>query len=269
MSNIEYEATAFGQIQFERSNLELVEEVKEIDRKLTDNPAQPRLWMERGLALHGKQKLNREAAEAYSMGLTYNPFDSLLYRHRGHTCLNIGRYIEGAADLEMSVRIDPTNWDSWYHLGLAYYLLEDYVRSKKAFQRCLEYTYTEDKYVAVVGWYWIALKHLGKDEAAAASVACVTNDSDVGDNKCYWYRTMVYNGSLAPETAIDMVRMQDDHMFGASIYGIACYYEFSGEMEKSRTLLEEIVSRREDTWCGFAKHAARLHLNRLCMAENN
>lgn len=59
-----------------------------------------------GLPLRG-QMFFREALEAYSIGLTYDPFMSLLYRHRGHAYVNLGQYQEAAADFEMGAAHRP------------------------------------------------------------------------------------------------------------------------------------------------------------------
>ena len=94
------------QIQEVCSDIAVSEEVLEIEKKLEADPTNVELWMQKGLALR-KQMLFREAIAAYSMGLSFDPFHALLYRHRGHAYINIRRYQEGAADLELSARINP------------------------------------------------------------------------------------------------------------------------------------------------------------------
>lgn len=262
MENTIPQATRYGEIHEERANVELIPEILEIDRHLAENPAQPQLWMERGKILRKKQKLCREAIESHSMGLTYDPFNALLYRYRGHVCINVGRYIEGAADFELSVRIDPSNWDSWYHLGLAYYLLEDYQRARTAYERCIAITTDDDSLSAVTDWYWLTLMHLGEKELAQAAVEKVSPDASIVDNSGYFKRVMVYRGTLTPEEVIEDARGLDDHMFATQTYGISYYYELQGRMEEARALLEEIVGRSETTWSGFAEHAARNRLKK-------
>ena len=53
------------------------------------NPYDPELWIKYGRALR-RQMMHREAIAAYCMGLSYNPFYPLLYRHRAHAYINIG-----------------------------------------------------------------------------------------------------------------------------------------------------------------------------------
>jgi tetratricopeptide (TPR) repeat protein len=260
MSEPKYQASKFGQVHEERSDIPLIPEIQEIDKQLAENPAQPELWMERGKILRKKQKLCREAIESHSMGLTYDPFNSLLYRYRGHVCVNVERYKEAAADFELSVRIDPLNWDSWYHLGLAYYLLSDYTRARGAYERCIEITADDDSLVAVLDWYWLTLMHLGEKELAAKAVEKIVPGMNIVDNRAYYNRVLAYNNQRAPEDVVAEARTLEDHMFATQTYGIAYMYELAGEMDKCKSLLEEIVGRGDDFWSGFAEHAARKRL---------
>lgn len=255
------QATRYGEIQEERANIELIPEIQEIDKKLAENPAQPELWMERGKILRKKQRLCREAIESHSMGLTYDPFNSLLYRYRGHVCINVGRYLEGAADFELSVRIDPSNWDSWYHLGLCYYLLSDYQRARKAYERCIEITADEESLVAVTDWYWLTLMHLGEKELAQAAVDAVRADAKIVDNAGYHKRVLVYRGVLsAGEVFAEAEALTDDILFATQSYGLSYYYETKGQYDKAYEILKKIMDRSEDAWNCFAVHAASVRM---------
>jgi tetratricopeptide (TPR) repeat protein len=250
------------QFQEIRSNIEPCEEVLTADAKLREDPSNPDLWMEKGRAFR-KQMLVREAIDAYSMGLTINPFHALLYRHRGHSYINIRRYYEGAADLELSSRLDPLNWDTWYHLGLAWHLIgltaegsiEDFKRARKAYEKCIEITKTEDDLAAIIDWYWMTLMRLGQKELAAEAAARLTKNAKVVENVKYFKRVLAYNGSMDPEEVITDARGKGDHNFATQAYGIACLYEFRGDMKRCREILEEIT-KCDELWTGFAETAA-------------
>lgn len=237
----------------ERANIELSDEVKEAQAKLAEDPDNPDLWLEKGLALR-KLVLVREAIEAFSEGLTRNPFHALLYRYRGHSLINIRCYHEGAADLELSARIDPSNWDTWYHLGLAYYLLADYARAKKAYARCYALNYNNQCLTAATDWYWLTLMHLG-EEGQAKELASKVADGleDVHEN--YYKRIKVYNGIMDPEEVVEDAKSLSDHLFATQCYGISYYYELKGNKDKALELLKEIT-RRDEMWTGFAESAA-------------
>ena len=105
------------QLQLLRSNLEFTDETKAIQKELDKSPLSTELWMKKGLEL-AKQMHFKEAIEAYSIGLSHNPFHALTLRHRGHRLISTYRFEEAAFDFELSSRLDPSNWDTWYHLCL-------------------------------------------------------------------------------------------------------------------------------------------------------
>lgn len=243
------------QVQFRRSKLEFSPEVKEIEKQLEQDPTNVELWMKKGKAL-SKQSLFVEAIEAYSMGLSYNPFHALTYRHRGHRYISVRRYREAAADFELSLRLDPTNWDSWYHLGLAYYLLGDYQRAAKAYQGCLDITTTPDAMVAIVDWYWMTAKRLGDEEKAAQLLELVDEDTDPGENLSYKNRVLMYKGLIAPEKLMDWEGAEFPELeIATQGYGLSNYYYVNGQLEKSNQVLKQILSIKS-FWSAFGFLAA-------------
>lgn len=243
------------QVHFQRSDLPFSPEVLEVEEQIAKDPANTELWMKKGLAL-SKQMLFREAIEAYSTGLSYNPFHALSYRHRGHRLISIRRFHEAALDLEISSRLDPTNWDTWYHLGLAYYLLKDYSRAVSAYKRCLELTDTDDLVVAIVDWYWMALMHLGKKQEANDLLGLVTEDTDPGENLSYKKRVLMYKGIIKPEELIEYEGSEfPDLELATQGYGVANYYNLMGEKEKALELFKEIIEH-DTFWSAFGYLAA-------------
>ena len=101
------------------------------------DPTDPEKWIKYGRVLR-RQSMHREAIAAYCMGITYNPFYPLLYRHRAHAYINIGEFAVSAATFEIALRLDPSNWDCWYHQGVAYYLSRQYDRALASFQETLK-----------------------------------------------------------------------------------------------------------------------------------
>ncbi len=256
-------ASTYGEIQYERNTTELIDEIKAIDEKLKEGPRQSDLWIEKGILLRKRQLLCREGVESQSMALTYDPFNPLLYRYRGHYCINIGRYAEGAADLELSLRLDPGNWDTWYHSGLAYYLLKDYERARKAYEGCLERTKPEDHehLAAVLDWYWLTLMHLGEDELAAKALEVIDPSwEDVSENFQYFNRLLVYKGVLSADEVVKDAETRGNLDYATETYGISYWYELKGEKEKAKKILDEIERRSFDSWNCFAVRAAEVRL---------
>jgi len=248
-------ADKYSQVQMERSNIKNTSEVLEIEKKLEKSPENCELWMEKGLAL-AKQMLFREAIEAFSIGLSYCPFHALTYRHRGHRLISIRRFSEAAADFEISSRIDPSNWDTWYHLGLSYYLLGQYERAARTYKTCYEMSNGTPELVAVADWYWMTLMRLGRKEEADKLLENISENTDAGENTSYLRRLLMYKGIIKPEELIDYEGAAIiDLEIATQGYGLSNYYYLQGDIEKSNKALK-MVLEHDRMWSAFGYLAA-------------
>ena len=64
-------------------------------------------------------------------------------------------------------RLNPNDWNVFYHLGLSYFLLRDYAKAAKAYARCYELTDAEPELIAVTDWYYMTLKRCNDDPTIA------------------------------------------------------------------------------------------------------
>lgn len=227
--------------------------------KATAQGATAKDWMNLGLELR-KQMLFREAIEAYSQGLCLEPFHSLLYRHRGHALVNIGCYAMGASDFEMCLRVDPSNWSAWYHLGLAYHLMGDYERACQAYKECMSRSYDDYYKICCTDWYCMTLMKLGHLDEAKALASRITPDMEPGDAYGYLGRDLVYAGLRDPEEVLEEAYRDNDHMFATGAYGIAVYYEYMKHDEKRALEILHAIKERNTLWSGFAEQATELRL---------
>lgn len=198
----------------QRTEIELSEEVKAVDKKLLENPKDADLWMERGLAL-AKQKLMREAVEAYSKAISIDPFKGIYYRHRAHRHLSCWEFQEACADFEVASRLIPENWDVWYHLGLSHFLLGEYEEAVPAYRRCLEVTKTDGQMIALCDWYWRTLMRLGRREDAERVMENINDHMDYIESELgYYYSCLIYKGLLKPE---DYIERSKNYLFDGTI----------------------------------------------------
>lgn len=199
-------------------------------------------WVTLG-RLYRRQKVHREAIDAYSMGLTAAPMDWYCHRHKGHTYLNLEQAEEAAAALTMAVRLDPDNWDSWYHLGLSFYALGDFQRAEEAYARTLTLCDTARELVPLVNWYYLTLIRQGKMEKAKEIAALVTKDADIDHGMNYYRLDMVYNGNVDIEEALEWAEKNcmdaSGHINGYSsnTYGLAWYLICHGQKERGHQIL--------------------------------
>ena len=103
------------------------------------------VWYGRRLAYAGDY---RKAIKAFSEGILDNPNEAQLYRHRGHRYITIRAFDRAIADLEKAAELiegksnsveqdgAPNEFNTpvstlhgniYYHLGLAYYLKQDFL----------------------------------------------------------------------------------------------------------------------------------------------
>lgn len=244
------------QVLLARAAVPPSEAVRQAAAALAADPANAALWMEQGLAL-AKQMLCREATEAFSLGLTHDPFNWLLLRHRGHRHLSTYRFAEAAADLELASRINDRDWDVWYHLGLSYYLLGDFARADSAYSRCLALTRPEEiNLVAVADWKWLTLMRLGRGAEAQALLTLVDEQTEAGENQAYKQRLLVYKGLITPQAALEFDNPEFvDLEFATRGYGVAMYLYFQGETARAEELLNSILAR-DAFWSAFGYLAA-------------
>lgn len=252
-----------SQVFKDYSELEFSDEVKEIEKKILTEPCNAQLWMEKGLKL-SKQMLFREAVEAYSTAISYEPFNGLLYRHRGHRLLSTYRFKEASADFELSSRLDNTNWDTWYHLGLSYYLLGEHERAERAYKICFEMTEPENPaYVAIINWSYLNFMKQGKAEKAKEIIELVDENTEAGENFSYKEIVLVYKNILTPEEALNF---DEDYKFAnlelaTKGYGISMNYYFNGEKQKSSDLLAKVL-KNDTYWASFGYLASYCEVNR-------
>lgn len=243
------------QLHLLRSKLEFTDETKAIQKEIDKNPSSTELWMKKGIEL-AKQMHFREAIEAYSIGLSHNPFHALSLRHRGHRLISTYRFEEAAFDFELSSRLDPSNWDTWYHLGLAYYLIGDFERANNAYTRCLKMTKEDqEELVAIVDWKWLTLMRLGKMEEAKEVLQLVDKNTEPGENTVYKERVLMYKGDIKPKTILESIPGYAGDDFGdfelaTQGYGVAMFYYFNGEKEKTFDLFRRIL-KHDTFWSAF------------------
>lgn len=239
-------------------------EILQADEALQKDRDNGDLWMQKGLAL-AKYSLMREAVECFSMAITCNPFKWNYYRHRAHRFLSMWRFEDAAADFTISNRLNPQDWDTWYHLGLSHFLLGAYEKAAYAYQHCLDLTTKESKLIACVDWYWMTLKRLGRDEDAAKLLERITTGMNAEDNSAYYARLLVYKGLKKPEEVLsaDPTKITDLERVTYG-FGIGNYYLINGDEKRAIEIWKEVVKAGDenDLYFAFSYLASKVELTR-------
>lgn len=253
---------AYQVMSWERNEIPADKDLEAIQAKIDQSPEDAALYMEKGLCLAGLGYY-REAGECYSKAIVLDPFNWEFYRHRAHRFLSCGLFADGAADFTIASRLNPEDWNVWYHLGLSYFLLGMYEKAHWAYTRCEALNKTNDDLAAVTDWHYMTLMRLGRKEEAEKLLEAITPDMEIDDSVsgAYYNRLLLYKGLLSPDQLFNV-----DPAEGADLevvtqgFGLANYYLNNGDEEKYRELLDRVIETAANSrwYSAFACLAARV-----------
>ncbi len=223
-----------------------------------------------------------DAIAVFSQGLERFPDSFELLRQRGHRYLSTRRFAEGKADLaraadliegmpewiepdgpgnELPVPATSIQFNTWYHLALAHFLLGEWDAAEAAYRRCLEWVRPDDYdgLTACNDWLYMTLRRKG-DEAAAQRVL-ETIPFDLPDEKfvegpSYYRRLRMYRGELRPEDLLtpdkgSQVIHDLETIYATQGYGVGAWYLYNGETERAREVFEQILRGRSRFAFGY------------------
>ena len=137
------------------------------------------IWFGRRTAYLGNY---RSAIEIFTEGIEKHPRDARMYRHRGHRYISIREFDRALAAFEAAPglierqenRIEPdglpnsqniplttTHGNIWYHLGLAYYLKQDWENALRAFRNGYNLGGNDDNLVSTGHWIYMIYRRMG------------------------------------------------------------------------------------------------------------
>jgi tetratricopeptide (TPR) repeat protein len=241
------------------------------------------IWLGRRAAYLG---LYRESVRVFSDGLERFPESFRLLRHRGHRYITLRLFGRAVADLKRAAAlsasapldVEPdgipnrarkplsnTQFNIWYHLGLAHYLEGDFASAVEAYRECLKWSKNDDLKTAATDWLFMSLRRLGRDEEAAKCLAPVRERMTIIENGAYHQRLLVYKGLRKPESLLEMpagLNERDRALnFAVQAYGLGNWHLYNGDAAKAKTLFVRLVE--EGSWAAFGTIAAEAELFRM------
>ncbi len=241
-----------------------------------DNPhdADNIIWYGRRTAYAGDY---RGAIEIFSIGIKEFPQDARMYRHRGHRYISIRAFDRAIEDLEnaatliegteneiepdglpnaLNIPISSLHGNTWYHLGLAYYLKHDWKNARRAYLAGFNAGRNDDNRVSTTHWLYMILRRMGENKAADEVLEVITADMQVIENTVYHNLCLFYKGEI---TLDEMLGDDADSPTGAAAaYGIANWYYYNGDDEQAQSRLESLLAT--DGWSAFGYIAAEADL---------
>ena len=267
-----------------RADFEQKLEAAKTDYHKDSGNADAIIWYGRRAAYLGEYM---KAIEIFTNGITLHPGEARLYRHRGHRYITIRCFDKAIADFKMAGQLTkgksdevepdgmpnakniPTSTlqsNTWYHLGLAYFIKGEYKKALKAYRKCLKVSTNDDMYVATFNWNYLTLLKMGKDKEAKELYHSVNPNAVLIENFDYW---KLFNGlylNKPNETVIDSVATVLTN--GASSLGVATinfgigyYCLIKGYQEKAKKYFNNAIATNQ--WSSFGFIAAEAELARM------
>ncbi len=237
------------------------------------------IWVGRRLAYLGRY---REAIATFTRGIAQHPQDARLLRHRGHRFLSTRELqpaisdFTKAAELERGRRdaIEPdgapnaaniplstTQFNIWYHLGLAHFLRGDFAEALKAFDECLKVSENQDLLVATSYWRYMTLRRLGRDDDARASIAFATDTVTLIENDGYLALIRLFKGDADVATVMPPTPAGEmDVANSTTAFGVSMWHLLNGRTNDAREIWTRIVAGGQ--WAAFGSLAAEAELAR-------
>ncbi|NHF60863.1 tetratricopeptide repeat protein [Flavobacteriaceae bacterium TP-CH-4] len=232
------------------------------------------IWYGRRTAYLGEYE---RAIAIYSEGIKKFPKNARLYRHRGHRYISLRHFDKAIADLEkasrlirgteneiepdglpnaLNIPVSTLHGNIWYHLGLAYYLKHDYQKALAAYQKCREVGDNDDNLVSSTHWLYMIQRRLGNPERADTQLDSITANLKIIENHSYYTLCKFYKDML-PIDSLQTVKIGSPSA-DAIVYGLANWYFYNDDKERSEALMERLVE--STSWSSFGYIAAETDL---------
>jgi tetratricopeptide (TPR) repeat protein len=236
------------------------------------------LWYGRFTAYKGNY---REAIAIYSEAIKKYPNEPRLYRHRGHRYITVREFDKAIVDLTraaslikgkenqveedgipnvQNIPVSTLHGNIYYHLGLAYYLVDEPEASVQSFKKCLETSHNPDNVVSATHWIYMIFNRLGRPAAGENYLRNIKPGMNVIENTAYYRACLFYKGELN-QSDIYPVSEGDAPSNTALKYAFANWLYYTGYKENAAVILKEIVAG--DDWQSFGFIAAESDLARL------
>ena len=222
-----------------------------------------------------------EAIDVFSRGLEKFPQSYRLLRHRGHRFISLRLFDRAIDDLTHAAALMPaypgeiepdgqpnrinqplgtTQFNIWYHLGLAYYLKGDFEKAELAYIECLKASQNDDLLVATLDWFYMTYQREGKTELAEGLLGNVTDAMTIIENDSYYKRLLLYQGNLPPEDLLKVTADDPDPdlTLATQGYGVGNWYLYHGDTTNAIAIFEKVISGKHFSSFGFIAAEADL-----------
>jgi tetratricopeptide (TPR) repeat protein len=238
------------------------------------------IWLGRRLAYLGRW---REAIETFGEGIKKFPREARFYRHRGHRYITMRRLDLAVQDLAKAARLIqgqpdelepdgqpnarniPTStlqFNIWYHLGLAHYLLGNNQKALASYRECLKVSKTNDAIVATSHWLYMTLRRLNRQREADKTLEPIRPGMEIIENDGYYRLLLMYKG-ITSALAVEQEALKQEGSPGSYsiLYGVGNWYLYNGRRAQARSLFSKMLEGSQ--WTSFGYIAAKAEMKRM------
>ena len=235
------------------------------------------IWLGRRTAYLGRYK---EAIDVFTEGIKRSPSDARMYRHRGHRFITLRCFDDAITDLEKASKLIKGKRDQfepdglpnayniptstlhsniWYHLGLAYYLKQDFNRALEAYRQAEKVSTNADMLVATTHWLYMTLRRLGHEDEARKKAAAIKDDFEIIENTDYYKLIAVYKGKVTAEKLLQEINRPAESLSNATVgYGLGNWFLYNGQPDEASKVFRQITGGNQ--WASFGYIAAESEL---------
>lgn len=225
-----------------------------------------------------------KAISVFTEGLKKYPESFRLYRHRGHRYITIREFDKAIEDLNKAatlmqgapLEIEPdgqpnklnkplssTQFNVWYHLGLAHYLKGDFINAEKAYLECLNVSDNDDLVTATVDWLYMTYRRENKLDEASSLLEKIHDHMTIIENDSYLKRLQLYKGILPVDSVLNVHAWADDVDLALATqgYGVGNWYLCNGDTTRAIEIFDQVLAGKHYSAFGFiASEADRVRL---------
>lgn len=226
---------------------------------LVADPANVNKIIQLGLAQSAVRQYH-DAIATFTRGIRIAPTNPLLYRWRGHRYISIGAFDKAVTDLKRGNKLDTTNYDIWYHIGVAHFERGEFAKAAAAFAQAQRRAPNDNEIAGSTDWLWMSLARAKRGVDAQKALAPITDSLKITSATAYWQRLKLYRGVIEPDqvvTSSDTAAVQ----VATLSFGVGNWYLSKGDTGNARLWFKRAVD--SGGWPAFAFFAAETELRRL------
>lgn len=244
------------------------------DYEAAPNDPDKLIWYGRRTAYLGRYQ---DAISIFSEGVANYPSDIRMLRHRGHRYISTRQFDKALEDFSkaadmmvgqedhvepdglpnaMNIPLTTTQGNIRYHLGLTYYLKQDWENARRVFAEDLRNTDNDDGLVSSTHWLYMILRRMGREQEAAAVLDKIDADMKIIENFAYYRACLFYKGEIAYANVLP----EDISGVGNAglVYGFANWHLYNDRSQEAVEIMEQLV--KGPSWSAFGYIAAEVDL---------